>query len=66
MSRQTDAARSDLINASNWLGRYFDPAARKTQVALQLLAQVQNQLKNTELPRLDETLSALATVAAGR
>ena len=66
LSRQTDAARSDLINASNWLGRYFDPAARKTQVALQLLVQVQSQLKNTELPRLDETMAALATAAAGR
>ena len=66
LSRQTDAARSDLLNASNWLGRYFDPTARKTQVALQLLAQVQSQLKNTELPRLDETMAALATAAAGR
>ena len=66
LSRQTDAARGDLLNASNWLGRYFDPAARKTQAALQLLAQVQSQLKNTELPRLDETLAALATAGAGR
>ena len=66
LSRQSDAARSDLLNASNWLGKYFDPAARKTQVALQLLAQVQGQLKNTELPRLDDTLAALTTAAAGR
>ena len=66
LSRQTDAARSDLLNASSWLGRYFDPAARKTQVAMQLLAQVQSQLKNTELPRFDETLAALTTAAAGR
>ena len=66
LSRQTDAARADLINAGNWLGKYFDPAARKTQAARQLLVQVQGQLKNTELPRLDETLAALATAAAGR
>ena len=66
LSRQTDAARSDLLNASNWLGKYFDPGARKTQAALQLLTQVQGQLKNTELPRLDETMAALATAAAGR
>jgi uroporphyrin-3 C-methyltransferase len=65
-SRQTDAARAELLNASNWLGKYFDPAARRTQAALQLLAQVQGQLKNTELPRLDETMAALATAAAGR
>ena len=66
LSRQTDAARADLLNASSWLGRYFDPAARKTQAARQLLVQVQGQLKNTDLPRLDETLAALATAAAGR
>ena len=66
LSRQTDAARADLLNARTWLGKYFDPAARKTQVALQLLTQVQGQLKTTELPRLDETMAALATAAAGR
>jgi uroporphyrin-3 C-methyltransferase len=66
LSRQTDAARADLLNASNWLGKYFDPSARKTQAARQLLVQVQGQLKNTDLPRLDETLAALATAAAGR
>ena len=66
LSRQTDAARADLINAGNWLGKYFDSSARKTQAARQLLVQVQDQLKNTDLPRLDETLAALATAAAGR
>jgi uroporphyrin-3 C-methyltransferase len=66
LSRQTDAARADLLNARSWLGKYFDPAARKTQAAIQLLAQVQGQLKTTELPRLDETMAALATAAAGR
>lgn len=66
LSRQTDAARADLTNASVWMGKYFDPAARKTQAAIQLLAQVQSQLKSTELPRIDETLAALTTAAAGR
>ena len=66
LSRQTDAARADLGNAVGWLRKYFDPSARKTQTALQLLAQVQGQLKTSELPRLDETMAALATAAAGR
>jgi uroporphyrin-3 C-methyltransferase len=66
LSRQTEAARADLLNASVWLGKYFDPASRKTQTAAQLLAQVQGQLKTSELPRLDETMAALATAAAGR
>ena len=66
LSRQTESARADLLSASVWLGKYFDPASRKTQVAAQLLQQVQGQLKTSELPRLDETMSALATAAAGR
>ncbi len=66
LSRQTDTVRADLANASAWLGKYFDPASRKTQAAGQLLAQVQSQLRSSELPRLDETMAALATAAAGR
>ncbi len=66
LSRQTEAARSDLILANAWLVRYFDPASRKTQAATQLLQQVQGQLKGSELPRLDETFAALSTAAAGR
>jgi uroporphyrin-3 C-methyltransferase len=66
LSRQTETARADLVSANAWLGKYFDPASRKTQTAVQLLAQVQSQLKTSELPRLDDTLAALATAAAGR
>lgn len=66
LSRQTESARGDLQSANAWLGKYFDPASRKTQAALQLLAQVQSQLKTSELPRLDDTMTALATAAAGR
>jgi uroporphyrin-3 C-methyltransferase len=66
LSRQTDSVRADLASANAWLGKYFDPSSRKTQAAAQLLAQVQGQLKSSELPRLDETMAALATAAAGR
>ena len=66
LSRQTDSARADLLNASVWLGKYFDQNARKTQAASQLLQQIQSQLKTSELPRLEETMAALATAAAGR
>ena len=66
LARQTDTARADLLSAGNWLGKYFDANSRKTQSAQQLLAQIQSQLKTSELPRLDETLAALATAAAGR
>ncbi len=66
LSRQTEAARSDLIAANTWLVRYFDAASRKTQLATQSLQQIQSQLKTSELPRLDDTMTALATAAAGR
>jgi len=66
LSRQTDTARADLTSAGAWLGKYFDPTSRKTQAATQLLQQIQSQLKTSELPRLDETMAALATAAAGR
>ena len=63
---QADLARSDLASASLALGKYFDPSSRKTQVAASVLQQVQAQMKAVELPRVDETLAALATAAAGR
>ena len=66
LSRQTDAARSDLVAANVWLVKYFDAGSRKTQLAAQSLQQIQAQLKTSELPRLDDTMTALATAAAGR
>jgi uroporphyrin-3 C-methyltransferase len=66
LARQVDSARADLASASAALNKYFDPASRKTQVAAGLLQQVQAQMKAVELPRVDETLAALATAAAGR
>lgn len=66
LSRQTGAARSDLASVQSSLQRYFDTSSRKTQAAVTALQQVQAQLRSGELPRLDETLAALATAAAGR
>jgi uroporphyrin-3 C-methyltransferase len=66
LSRQIDSARSDLATAAVSVVRYFDASSRKTQVALTLLQQVQGQMKALEIPRVDETLAALSTAAAGR
>ncbi len=66
LARQLESARADLAAASYALHRYFDPASRKTQAAAGLLSQVQAEMKTVELPRVDETLAALATAAAGR
>lgn len=66
LSRQLGSARADLASASISLGKYFDPTSRKTQTAASLLQQMQGQMKTLELPRVDETLAALTTAAAGR
>ena len=66
LARQFDSARADLTAATAALNKYFDPASRRTQNAATMLQQAQQHMKSAELPRLDETLSALATAAAGR
>ncbi|MEP6792604.1 MAG: uroporphyrinogen-III C-methyltransferase, partial [Ramlibacter sp.] len=66
LGRQVESARADVAAAALALHKYFDPSSRKTQVAAGLLQQVQAQMKAVELPRIDETLAALATSAAGR
>lgn len=66
LARQFESARADLTAATAALNKYFDPASRRTQNAASILQQAQASMKVAELPRLDETLSALATAAAGR
>lgn len=66
LARQTESARADLASAAATMNRYFDPAARRTQAAAGLLQQVQAQARAVELPRVDDTLAALATASAGR
>ena len=66
LARQLESARADLASASGVLNKYFDPASRKTQSAAGLLQQIQGQMKTLELPRVDDTLAALTTAAAGR
>ena len=66
LARQLEASRADLGASASALGRYFDASSRRTQTAANLLQQIQSQMKTLELPRVDETLSALATAAAGR
>ena len=66
LARQYDSARSDLAGATAALNKYFDPASRRTQNAATVLQQAHAHMKTAELPRLEETLSALATAAAGR
>ena len=53
--------RTESNTATAALNKYFDPASRRTQNAATMLQQAQQNMKGAELPRLDETLSALAT-----
>jgi uroporphyrin-III C-methyltransferase len=66
LARQSDASRADLQQTASSIAKYFDANARSTQAAQVLVVQLQSQLKATELPRVDDTLAALATAAAGR
>jgi uroporphyrin-III C-methyltransferase len=66
LARQLESSRADMASASSTLFRYFDPTSRKTQAAASLLQQVQGQMKNLELPRVDDTLAALTAATAGR
>lgn len=66
LSRQVESARSDLANAELALKKYFDPRSRHTQTAAQLLAQLQGQMRQLQLPRIDETMAVLVTAVAGR
>lgn len=66
LARQLEASRADLAAAALSLNKYFDASSRKTQAAASLLQQVNGQMKTLQLPRVDETLAALATAAAGR
>jgi uroporphyrin-3 C-methyltransferase len=66
LSRQVDTARNEMTAVSASLNRYFDPASRRVQGAATLVQQVQAQIRTSEAPRVDETLAALATAAAGR
>lgn len=65
LARQIDSARSDLAVAQDVLTKYFDGNARSSKTAAALLRQVQLQMRTLELPRIDETLTVLATAAAG-
>lgn len=66
LSRQIDSARADLLVAQDALGKYFDGQARSTKTAMALLQQVQLQMRQLQIPRVDDTLAVLATAAAGR
>ncbi|EHR70245.1 putative enzyme of heme biosynthesis [Burkholderiales bacterium JOSHI_001] len=66
MSRQFDSAQNDLRDALAALDRYFDRGAKRVLSARELVQQVAAQARLVNLPRPEETLSAITAVQAGR
>ena len=66
LARQMPASRNDLASAGDTIRKYFDPSSRRTQQASQQLLQLQQAMRDVEIPRASDTLAALATAAAGR
>jgi hypothetical protein len=48
------------------MARYFDSQSRSVRLALAQVQQMQGEIQQFKLPRVDETFTALETLAAGR
>ncbi|MDA7415155.1 uroporphyrinogen-III C-methyltransferase [Xenophilus arseniciresistens] len=66
LSRQPQQARNELGAVASALNRYFDPGSRRVQSAATQLQQLQSLVRDAAPARIDETLAALTTAAAGR
>jgi uroporphyrin-3 C-methyltransferase len=66
LAHQPDAARADVGKAAVTIEKYFDGNTRRVRAITTLLQQTREQMKSLELPRVDDTLAALSTAAAGR
>lgn len=66
LSRRLDTARADLAIALNLLQKYGESSSRKNKQFVSLLKQVDEQIKQLDTPRADESLAALVHAGAGR
>jgi uroporphyrin-3 C-methyltransferase len=66
LARQKEGVRNDLGAAAVLVRRYAEPQSRRTSQLLQLLEQTSEQVRTAELPRIEASLTALNTAAAGR
>lgn len=66
LGRQFDTAQADLHEVQAMLERYFDPDARRTANAIELVRQVGAQARHVPPPRPDATLAAIAAVNGTR
>ena len=66
LARHFESAQADMNQVTRDLNKYFDVVSGQGPMTLSLAREVLAQSKNTEIPRVDATLAALATAAAGR
>jgi len=66
LARHFDVVQSDMKQANDDLAQYFDMQTRQGQTTLALAREVLAQSKQIEIPRVDDTIAALTTAAAGR
>ena len=66
LARHFEAVNSDMTKITEDLVRYFDTQSRQGQSTLSQARDVLAQTKQFEMPRIDDTLAALTTAAAGR
>lgn len=66
LARQLPASQADVQAVETLLRRYFDPRSPAVNGALASLGRLRRDLVAQDLPRPDETLTALAAAARGR
>ncbi|CAN1501321.1 HemX Uncharacterized enzyme of heme biosynthesis [Burkholderiaceae bacterium] len=66
MARQGDVVKADLQMVQVLLQRYFRSDAPAVMDAIEVVARVAEQVADTEVPRPDETWTALAKAAGGQ
>ncbi|MGE0347824.1 uroporphyrinogen-III C-methyltransferase [Hydrogenophaga sp.] len=66
LARHLQASQADLAAVEAALARYFDSTAPRVSGAQGTLARLRKDLVDNDLPRPDETLTALAAAAGGR
>jgi uroporphyrin-3 C-methyltransferase len=66
LARHFDVVQSDMKQANDDLVHFFDMQTRQGQTTLALAREVLAQSKQIEIPRVDDTIAALTTAAAGR
>ena len=66
LARHFESAEADMNQVTRDLNKYFDVSSGQGPLTVTLARDVLAQSKNTEIPRIDATLAALTTAAAGR